>query len=360
MPLTVLLVEDNPDDADLLREMLAEGGDPVALTTVETLRDGLAELERRPVDVLLLDLSLPDSLGMDTVRRAHAVLRPAPIIVLTGIDDDALGIEALHAGAQDYLPKGRLDGALLQRSMRYAIERHRLRAALEESNAMNRYFAATMSHELRNTVFAIAGYSDMVLDAFERGDTAEQTRLARAIGSRARDSLQLIQAALEVTRSEAHAADSADREVPLGEVLDQVRRELDAAPARSGVTVEWQVPGELPAVRTDPVKLRMILKNLVGNALKFTAQGRVCVRAEHHGERLRFTVSDTGIGIPAEELPHVFEPFRQGHAQVSRGAGGAGLGLFIVRRLVDLLGGSIEVASSPGQGTTFAVEVPAP
>jgi len=360
MPLTVLLVEDNPDDAELLRETLAEGpGERVTLRTAETLREGLADLERAPVDVLLLDLSLPDSNGLETVQRARAAPGRVPIIVLTGIDDDVLGIEAIHAGAQDYLGKGQLDGALLRRSMRYAVERNRLLADLEESNAVKTYFAATMSHELRNTVFAIAGYSDMVLDAFERADATELTRLARAIGTRSRESLQLIQAALEVTRAEVRASPSDGRELQLGEFLEQLRREIEAIQNGRGLPVEWQVAGKLPALRTDPVKLRMILKNLVTNALKFTEQGTITVRAERAGGRVRLSVSDTGIGIPSDELPHLFEPFRQAHAQLSRGAGGAGLGLFIVRRLVELLGGTITVASTPGQGTIFAVELPA-
>ncbi len=358
MPLTVLLVEDNPDDAELLRETLAEGpGERVTLRTAETLREGLEELERAPADVLLLDLSLPDSDGLETVQRARAAGR-VPIIVLTGIDDDVLGIEAIHAGAQDYLSKGDLDGALLRRSMRYAVERNRLLAALEESNAVKTYFAATMSHELRNTVFAIAGYSDMVLDAFERANAADVTRLARAIGTRSRESLQLIQAALEVTRSEIHASPIEGRELVLGDFLDQLRREIEVIQNGRGLPVHWQVPARLPALRTDAVKLRMILKNLVTNALKFTEQGSITVKAERAGRRVRLSVSDTGIGIPAEELPHLFEPFRQAHAQLSRGAGGAGLGLFIVRRLVELLGGTITVASTPGKGTTFAVELP--
>ena len=115
---------------------------------------------------------------------------------------------------------------------------------------------------------------------------------------------------------------------------------------------------ELPALRTDAVKLRMILKNLVSNAIKFTERGAVRVTANRSGDRVRLTVSDTGIGIPADELPHVFEPFRQAHGHRSRRAHGAGLGLYIVRRLVDLLGGTIAVDSAAGRGTTFAIELP--
>jgi CheY-like chemotaxis protein len=140
MPLEVLLIEDNPDDADLLREMLAEGrGARVSLTAVETLRDGIAHLEAAEPDLLLLDLSLPDSQGLQTVTRALAHAQRVPIIVLTGLDDDALGVRAIHAGAQDYLAKGQVDAPLLRRTMHYAIERHRL---LAERTDDARVFAA--------------------------------------------------------------------------------------------------------------------------------------------------------------------------------------------------------------------------
>ena len=124
------------------------------------------------------------------------------------------------------------------------------------------------------------------------------------------------------------------------------------------LAIEWHLAAEVPALRTDAVKVRMVLKNLVSNAIKFTERGAVHVTADRVGDRVRLTVSDTGIGIPAEELPHLFEPFRQSHGPRSRRAGGVGLGLFIVHRLVGLLGGEIAVESAPGRGTTFAVELP--
>jgi signal transduction histidine kinase len=215
-----------------------------------------------------------------------------------------------------------------------------------------------MSHELLNTVFAIGGLSEMLTAALQRPDGAEPARLAQGIGARARESLQLIQAALEVTRSEVRPTRADEREVSLADLVEHVHRELDLLRDGRPLAFEWHVAPEIPAVRTDAVKLRMVLKNLVGNALKFTPRGTVRVVAERAGAGVRLTVSDTGIGIPAEELPHLFEPFRQAHGQVSRRAGGAGLGLYIVRRLIDLLGATIVVESVPGQGTSFAIELP--
>lgn len=123
--LSVLLIEDNPGDARLIREMLAEVNAPVALTRVERLGDGVEHLGRDGADVVLLDLSLPDCHGLETFTRLRDAAPQAPVVVLTGLDDETTAVRALHEGAQDYLTKGRVDGNLLLRSMRYAVERKR-------------------------------------------------------------------------------------------------------------------------------------------------------------------------------------------------------------------------------------------
>ncbi|MEO8605586.1 MAG: response regulator, partial [bacterium] len=125
----VLLVEDNPDDSDTLREQLVDAQARVRLECVETLSAALARVAEARFDLVLLDLSLPDSQGLQTVERALAAAPHLPILVLTGLEDEALGAAAVHAGAQDYIVKGQADGAMLARCMRYAIERHRLLAA---------------------------------------------------------------------------------------------------------------------------------------------------------------------------------------------------------------------------------------
>ncbi|HYD49199.1 MAG TPA: response regulator, partial [Terriglobales bacterium] len=141
--LAVLLVEDNPDDADLLQRSLADANAKVDIDWAETLSAGLALCAEKTFDLVLLDLSLPDSHGLPSVQRALEQAPQIPIVVLTGLDDEALGASAVHAGAQDFLIKGRMDGRTLARAMSYAVERHRLVADLEQSNAIKTYFAAT-------------------------------------------------------------------------------------------------------------------------------------------------------------------------------------------------------------------------
>jgi len=237
-----------------------------------------------------------------------------------------------------------------------ALDNARLVEALEQSNTIKTYFAATMSHELRNTLFAIGGYSDMLREAVDGAGPARGW--VESIGERARESMQVIQAALELTRSEVRPGQLDERPLDLGELFAQLARESETARAGRPVAVEWTIEPHLPELPRDGVKLRMVLKNLVGNALKFTERGAIRVNAVRQGDHVCLTVADTGIGIPEAEVATLFEPFRQAHGALSRRAGGAGLGLYIVGRLVDLLGGTIAVESAPGSGTRFTILLP--
>ncbi len=358
--LRLLLVEDEPDDADILRELLAAfGAGHFRLHHVETLQEGFECIDAGGIDLVLLDLSLPDSHGVDTLTRTLEHRADLPIIVLTGLDDERLGTQLVQAGAQDYLVKGHFDGRLLVRCLRYAVERHRMLEKLERANVVKTYFAATMSHELRNTIFAITSYCDLALDPRTQHMEAEKRRILGLVNDRAKQSLRLIQATLELTRAEVTASKLEEHEVSVNELIDELAGETEIPAAQRGkVALRWEVASSLPPLHTDPVKLKMVLKNLVENAIKFTEEGSVAVSAGAANGDVRFSVADTGIGIPADELQNLFEPFRQAHGKTSRGAGGAGLGLYIVHRLVELLGGSITVASDSHQGSTFSVSIP--
>src|SRR5438874_3209370 len=140
-PLSILLVEDNPADARLVKEMLRETGEPIALIHAERLSQAIDYLRQQRFSAILLDLRLPDSEGLATFTRAHAEAPDAPIVVLTGLHDEELAMKALREGAQDYLVKGQVDGRLLHHAIRYAIERHRVEEALRESEQRFRELA---------------------------------------------------------------------------------------------------------------------------------------------------------------------------------------------------------------------------
>jgi signal transduction histidine kinase len=141
-------------------------------------------------------------------------------------------------------------------------------------------------------------------------------------------------------------------------LVNDIAVETRDACRKSDLTFDWRIAPELPRLYTDPVKLKVVLKNLITNAVKFTPHGTVVVDVHPRNGGVEFLVADTGIGIKPEILPIIFEPFRQGDASATRHFGGVGLGLYIVRRLLDLLGGTIAVQSEVGHGSTFRVVLP--
>lgn len=238
---------------------------------------------------------------------------------------------------------------------------HLRRRLFEESLAaqrqaqVNAQFAAILSHELRNLLGAILGYAEMASDGatgtVDRERLREWAERQRAL---ARQGLEAIQVALDLSRGGTLLA--VKREDPLDKVWEELRQEYALRDRSPTVALSWDVSPDLPAVNVDGTKLKMIVRNLVDNALKFTPQGEVRVRVRATLDDLLLEVCDTGIGIPPEQQPFIFDPFRQVNA--SRSTQGVGLGLFITSRLVELMGGSIRVDSNPGKGTCFEVQVP--
>jgi len=164
---------------------------------------------------------------------------------------------------------------------------------------------------------------------------------------------------LQATRIEAGASRAYFENVRLSAFLDDLRKSSDV-PAAKGLNVTWSYPPNLPSTRTDRDKLKHILQNLISNAIKFTPEGSIAVSVCYLPEEpaVQFNVTDTGIGIPTELLPSIFERFRQLDASNTRSYGGVGLGLFIVKRFAEMLGGSVSVESEPGKGSTFTLVLP--
>jgi signal transduction histidine kinase len=239
-----------------------------------------------------------------------------------------------------------------------ALETARLVEELEAADRLKSEFIATMSHELRSPLNIIIGYHELLLDGGFGPLTAPQRDPLHRADRSARELLDLINATLDLSRLEAKRITLELSDVAIADLMDELGRELIDKPDRPQVAIEWSTPPDVPRLRTDRVKLKMVLKNLGENALKFTAQGSVVLEAAARDDGVEFRISDTGLGIAREAQALIFEPFRQIDPAGGHVRGGAGLGLYIVKQLLAVLGGRITLHSEVGQGSTFRVWLP--
>jgi signal transduction histidine kinase len=236
-----------------------------------------------------------------------------------------------------------------------ALSAARLYEDAARASRLKSEFVSTMSHELRTPLNVIMGYNQILHESLE--PEPETARALDAVRRASLELLDLVDATLDLGRLEAGRENVNEEPVAVRELFDELARELAPLPRGADVVLRWDA-GDGPTLTVDRRKLKTVLKNLAGNALKFTPAGSVRVECRRAGERCVFRVVDTGIGIRPEDQAAVFEMFRQADSSDTRRYGGTGLGLYIVRQLVRLLAGEITLESTVGRGSTFTVTVP--
>jgi signal transduction histidine kinase len=231
---------------------------------------------------------------------------------------------------------------------------------LERVNRIKSEFVATVSHELRTPLNVILGYLEMLREDTDGPLTAGQRAQIETVRRYSLLQLELITDVLDFSRLASGKASLHVERFDLRPLLDEMLAIYAARALDGGVRMVAEVAADVPILETDRVKLQEVLRNLVDNALKFTTAGAVIVTATRtaEGERLAIDVRDTGVGIAADDVPHVFDPFYQVGRSSTRTTGGVGLGLSIARQLVALLGGEVSLTSTLGAGSTFRVEIP--
>ena len=230
---------------------------------------------------------------------------------------------------------------------------------LQRASELKDRFLASVSHELRTPMTVILGFTGALLRGGQGQLTAQQKESLERVQRNARMLLRLINDVLDISKIEAGKMEVSPQPVDVTTLLRQVQTDFSEAASRKGLKLETSVAPGLGSVTSDPARLTQLLGNLVGNALKFTDEGTIAVRAEPRGEeRWALIVADTGIGIPEEEQEAVFEEFRQGEPQEHHGRGGTGLGLAIARKLAAALGGTITLESARGKGSVFTILLP--
>jgi signal transduction histidine kinase len=231
---------------------------------------------------------------------------------------------------------------------------------LEQASALKSQFLANISHEFRTPLNAILGYTHMLLFGVTGAVTDPQRKSLTRIDSNSRHLLALINDILDITRIEAGRMPLNLTRFRIADLVDEVMSELEPIIRRSNLAVNTRMKGSVAYVKTDRQKVKQIVLNLLSNALKFTPTGSVTISSslDKTGRAVCISVRDTGVGIPSESHTKIFEDFRQLDDSPARGYGGTGLGLSICRRLAQMLGGSIELVSRLGEGSTFTLKLP--
>ncbi|MBI5503573.1 MAG: response regulator [Deltaproteobacteria bacterium] len=385
-PIRILLVEDEEDDAFLLQRALAKTAPgQFEMTNVATLKEALRTLETARFHVVLSDLSLPDSRGLETFERIHAADPAVAVVVLTGNDDERLAVRALNEGAQDYLVKGRVDGQSLVRSMRYAIERNRsnqlerdnaaleseirarklaqeklerLTVRLEVSNRELQQFASVASHDLQEPLRKIVVFGDRLKSKHSVNLGEQGADYVSRMMNAAERMQTLIDDLLEFSRVVTRARPFV--KLDPARVIEEVLTDLEVLIESKSAIIEV---GAFPELSADPTQLRQVFQNLIVNAMKFQPEGRipkVVVRSAPATvgptAGVRITVSDNGIGFEQQHAERIFAPFQRLHGRSEYG--GSGIGLAVVRRIVERHGGTITAESALGQGATFTILLP--
>ena len=381
----VLLIEDSRVASNVTRNMLNEAGsEQFELECAHSLSGGLKLISSGEFDVILLGLSLPDSLGLETFTRLDRKAPHLPIIVLTGDDNDSMASAAVREGAQDYLVKGQVSGNALAHSIRYAIERKRsenrlleakreadlatkeLEEALKradlmanEADSAKRFrdqFLSNFNHEFLTPMNGVIGMTGLLLDTDLDREQREYVEIAH---NSAQSLLTIINNILDYSRFEEGKFEfesiDFDLRSTVEQAMDMLVVQAEEKALRFNSVFHHDVPWRL---RGDPARVRQILFNIAVNAIRFTEKGEATIRIHLEEETetraiIRFVVTDTGIGIPSHSLSSIFRAFTQADNSRTRKYAGAGLGLTISKQLVELMGGEIGVESIEGRGSTF-------
>ncbi len=383
----ILLVEDSTSDAYLLRriflnsdqeqwqmlhvERLSEAIEASRENSASTLNNSQIESRKqRRFDLVLLDLSLPDSIGLDTLKEFKAAVPDIPVVILTGVDDEDLALQALAEGAQDYLVKDKMNIQRLARAIRYAIERseilnqlreseERTRQALakeQELNELKSNFVAMVSHEFRTPMTTIRTAVDILEYNSNKLTDVRRTKYFNRIENAINQMLNLLDEILFLSKTEAAKLEYKPTLLNLENFCSELTDILQLN-AGSKHSIIFTFQGESTQAQMDEDLLNCILTNLISNAIKYSPENDTIWFDLICKDRLAiFQIRDRGMGIPLKDQTHLFKTFyRASNVGVIQGTG---LGLTIVKKCVELHGGHIQLESEQGIGTTVIVTLP--
>ena len=370
----ILIIEDSLSDAMIFLDGIERGLAGLNFKGIHacTLSEGMQIIQKGGISAVLLDFHLPDGEGVQALATIHKIDPQLPILVLTGHEDDDLGMEAVQHGAQDYLIKGAVSPTTLSRAIRYSIHRKKIETDLLtsredalKSEDLQSTFLASMSHEIRTPLSSLLGFIQLAKDAMDNDEEREHyLKIAMNSGELL---LGLVDDILEISAIKVGALRLNMTSFNLPDLVLSVLTMVEQRAKQKGVALKSHISPHAPQTfYCDARRLKQVLLNLVNNAIKFTSNGEITVlleesRAAAEGYcAVRFVVRDTGIGISPQNIEKLFHLFEQTNKSVRTNFGGTGLGLYISQHLVEKLGGKITVRSQVDKGSEFEFTLRAP
>ena len=361
----LLLIEDDEDDYFLTADSLAQCESPkFSISWAQNGDQAIEYLKAQSFDLCLLDYRLGRENAIDVLAKLKALAVSIPVVVLTGQADSVVDDLVMRAGAEDFLTKSEIETPRFMRTIRYALVRREIetermeRNRIEQQNKAKDKFLAHLGHELRTPLASILGYTELLLD--DHHNERIQPELSTILNN-SKHLLSLLNDLLDMSRIMANKLELSPTPLHLASFLTDLYSLMVMQASEKGLVLTVVADSEIPEeITIDATRLRQVLINLVNNAIKFTPGGQVTIRvkADAAEKLLLFSVEDTGIGMPADKLDKIFQPFEQIEDLIHANHGGAGLGLAITRELVNRMGGEICVESTLGQGSQFHFTIP--
>jgi signal transduction histidine kinase len=362
---TVLLIEDDEEDYILLKKVLAKVPHIRYIVRWEQrFEEGLAHMQREDHDICLVDYRLGATSGIDLLKEARQQGYRRPIIMLTGAGGGDIDIQALQAGADDYITKDLLQGELLHRLMRYAIERRKAEQERErlvreqivrdERDARRNEFISMVVHELKTPLSSLKGYSQLLGKRYERVGDTQGMHLANRMDQQVNRLTGLINDLQDVNRIEGGKLQLRESAFSFDELVADVVADIQLTTEQHTIVIEGQTQAVIWA---DQERIGQVLTNFLTNAIKYAPESEtILVELSSDMQSVTARVQDFGPGIPKESQSRVFEPFYR--IETTRSTSGLGLGLAIAADLIKRHQGEIWVESEEGKGTTFCFTLP--